>query len=340
MTSEFSAAAGYVTQETDEKEAEEEEETEEESDQDDDEKETGTKDLDKAVDLSISATTTRDLDKVVRLCESALKKGLEDENVEIANSLISASLMKYADQAAQRILDPSQRDVRWRVFRREALARLTKLEKYDPDNEQAFLLAAKLNGMEGGDRDKARASIDKVIELAGADPERKSEALFLRAALTRDADKRLADLDEAIKLDENNLDAVRSRGSFYLLTGKRDKAVEDFRLWVEKDPENIDAYVVLADTLRTMEKYEEAIEVFDEAIEKKPDYMPSYLSRAELNLDREKSDLALKDVSKALKIEPDNVNALMLRVRVLFTCLLYTSPSPRDRQKSRMPSSA
>ena len=25
---------------------------------------------------------------------------------------------------------------------------------------------------------------------------------------------------------------------------------------------------------------------------------------------------------------------------VLFTCLLYTSPSPRDRQKSRMPSSA
>ena len=24
----------------------------------------------------------------------------------------------------------------------------------------------------------------------------------------------------------------------------------------------------------------------------------------------------------------------------LYTCLLYTSPSPRDRQKSRMPSSA
>ena len=27
-------------------------------------------------------------------------------------------------------------------------------------------------------------------------------------------------------------------------------------------------------------------------------------------------------------------------VGYLFTCLLYTSPSPRDRQKSRMPSSA
>ena len=27
-------------------------------------------------------------------------------------------------------------------------------------------------------------------------------------------------------------------------------------------------------------------------------------------------------------------------VTVHYTCLLYTSPSPRDRQKSRMPSSA
>ena len=31
---------------------------------------------------------------------------------------------------------------------------------------------------------------------------------------------------------------------------------------------------------------------------------------------------------------------LRLRLRLLTACLLYTSPSPRDRQKSRMPSSA
>ena len=29
-----------------------------------------------------------------------------------------------------------------------------------------------------------------------------------------------------------------------------------------------------------------------------------------------------------------------LPVEEIMTCLLYTSPSPRDRQKSRMPSSA
>ena len=31
---------------------------------------------------------------------------------------------------------------------------------------------------------------------------------------------------------------------------------------------------------------------------------------------------------------------LMYAVVILWTCLLYTSPSPRDRTRSRMPSSA
>ena len=38
--------------------------------------------------------------------------------------------------------------------------------------------------------------------------------------------------------------------------------------------------------------------------------------------------------AKVEQLEEKNINA-----RCLF-CLLYTSPSPRDRQKSRMPSSA
>ena len=34
------------------------------------------------------------------------------------------------------------------------------------------------------------------------------------------------------------------------------------------------------------------------------------------------------------------IGGLFLLSGLLGTCLLYTSPSPRDRQKSRMPSSA
>ena len=34
------------------------------------------------------------------------------------------------------------------------------------------------------------------------------------------------------------------------------------------------------------------------------------------------------------------INFLLLLLAIRIFCLLYTSPSPRDRQKSRMPSSA
>ena len=40
----------------------------------------------------------------------------------------------------------------------------------------------------------------------------------------------------------------------------------------------------------------------------------------------------------AVLIDGDDVMLLLLLRH--FSCLLYTSPSPRDRQKSRMPSSA
>ena len=51
---------------------------------------------------------------------------------------------------------------------------------------------------------------------------------------------------------------------------------------------------------------------------------------------------SLLDAARELGVDLDSVcggRGLCGRCQVL-TCLLYTSPSPRDRQKSRMPSSA
>ena len=42
----------------------------------------------------------------------------------------------------------------------------------------------------------------------------------------------------------------------------------------------------------------------------------------------------------AFSTNPNNSPAAPYTTGVTTTCLLYTSPSPRDRQKSRMPSSA
>ena len=62
---------------------------------------------------------------------------------------------------------------------------------------------------------------------------------------------------------------------------------------------------------------------------------------------RENSDVRL-DVVEYIKsalerfrgMEPKQIQDIGVEIGVLGICLLYTSPSPRDRQKSRMPSSA
>ena len=57
--------------------------------------------------------------------------------------------------------------------------------------------------------------------------------------------------------------------------------------------------------------------------------------------DKQKVKITLLGVMKEYEIEVDDKKKFMKEIEALMKdCLLYTSPSPRDRQKSRMPSSA
>ena len=56
-----------------------------------------------------------------------------------------------------------------------------------------------------------------------------------------------------------------------------------------------------------------------------------------LKFETDKNNLLYVRVDKTRKI---NAHVLMRAMGLSDNCLLYTSPSPRDRQKSRMPSSA
>ena len=51
-------------------------------------------------------------------------------------------------------------------------------------------------------------------------------------------------------------------------------------------------------------------------------------------------DLDGKLLIGKVDVDQNKDSALNQKVMSIPTCLLYTSPSPRDRQKSRMPSSA
>ena len=65
------------------------------------------------------------------------------------------------------------------------------------------------------------------------------------------------------------------------------------------------------------------------------------LSRTELpQLARELREFVLQSVGKTGGHLSSNLGTVELTIALHYVCLLYTSPSPRDRQKSRMPSSA
>ena len=46
------------------------------------------------------------------------------------------------------------------------------------------------------------------------------------------------------------------------------------------------------------------------------------------------------DAVQTYVMEPSNIDAASRGTGWVYPCLLYTSPSPRDRTRSRMPSSA
>ena len=50
-------------------------------------------------------------------------------------------------------------------------------------------------------------------------------------------------------------------------------------------------------------------------------------------------DIWLKYVDEVIIVAPSS-REVITPIDLAYNCLLYTSPSPRDRQKSRMPSSA
>ena len=53
--------------------------------------------------------------------------------------------------------------------------------------------------------------------------------------------------------------------------------------------------------------------------------------------------MATRTANVMARVEPDvkeQAEGILDQLGIPASCLLYTSPSPRDRQKSRMPSSA
>ena len=287
----------------------------------------GMKELDKAFDKKINSTSTRDLDEVARLCEQAIKKGLEGDAAEQAKMLAKTAYYEHADQLANRIFSmTSGTDPRWQRMRREALRRLEKTVKLDPDMASAYVLMARLNSLPRGDNDEGMDAAKTAIKLIEDDDELLAQALMAKVALTLAGSKNpdsvveniMEDIDRAIELDPNNEQARFLRSKLLARSGKISQSLADLDAALANS-KNADDYKLEANRLITDKQFPDspemqaaALRYLEKAMQLKAE-PKLLLTQAIVHQVMKNPKEALAAIDEYIKAEPDNVRAYMLR---------------------------
>ena len=98
---------------------------------------------------------------------------------------------------------------------------------------------------------------------------------------------------------------------------------------------------LLIHTAKTDEKFDEnekkLIEEYLLKSGKNTEYINQLFQYCEI---KEKNSVEILEMTKEIKQldYQDRLEIVEMMLKIISTCLLYTSPSPRDREKSRMPS--
>lgn len=277
--------------------------------------EDGQADLDKAMDLKISATTLEQLAEVAALCEKAIEKGLGKEDEVLARQLLTGSLYQRAEQVCEPLVQAPTLTAEGKELRDRILPDLEKIVKYDEKFGPAHLLLAELYSLDVKQVQQARQSVDRAIEFLKDDPQRLASAYVLRSHTQEDAKLQLADCTRAIELDPSNPEAWQARALCYLRQGDTEKAIADFNSLIEQDPENLLVRLAVASALAELDQVDEALKQINLTIEKQPT-AEAYMLRARLWVQQEKIAEAIKDLDEAVSLVPDDPRPLLMRARL------------------------
>ena len=272
----------------------------------------GQEDLDKAIETKLSAESFRELGAVAELCQSALAKGLSQENAAFAKQLLASTLYKRADVISERIVNSKNLDNQAIQLWQMAVGELQESLKADPDLAPAQLLMGKLQLLPIGDAKLAKDALDKALKLLD-EPRERAEALRLRASAQSENDKKLADLNESIKLAPDDARALRDRGNVYVAMNKPQQALADFDAAIKVDPNDAASHEAAGLAYAMLEKWDESRASLTKAAELDPDSPVPLVQRGRVNFLAGDRQAAIDDVSHALQISPGFMFALLLR---------------------------
>ena len=275
----------------------------------------GQGDLDEAVVQRIDAQSDDQLEAVAALLESAIKKGLDEENLSFAKTMLaSVQLQRSQAMAGAMLRVPGRRQLQ---LRDEALRNLQSAVEHDPTLIEAYFLIGRLNmlPLEGADPKAVLEATTQVIELLDDDPSQKSEALWMRSRVQTETEAKLADLNAALEADPANLRAMQERAGIRLENGEVESALKDLEIVLLEDPTNQQIAGAVVEELVNLNRLDEAIELISKLLDKSPS---EGLYRMRAILHRSKSNLpeAMADLDKAISMAPRDPMTLLQRAEV------------------------
>ncbi|MCD4726530.1 MAG: hypothetical protein K8R46_02640, partial [Pirellulales bacterium] len=220
----------------------------------------GLEDLNKAMETKLTADSIDNLDEVIRLIESALQKGLDESNAAFANKLLASTFIQRAEITIKNLFVNVASMDDFRQRRQFAMDDLEKAVKLDPKQPQSFLMIARLSLLPGGEgAKKTREALDKALALDIENPMKRAKALVMRAGLQEEPEKKLVDLDEAVRLAPGNAAVVRARGLILADMNKLEPALADLDKAIALAPDDGPTYEAKAIVLARLKKYDEAL---------------------------------------------------------------------------------
>jgi len=301
----------------------------------------GLADLDEAMRLRVTAEGLPGLNQVIEKAQTALDKGLEVEDAELAESLLSDALMQRATALMQVINSQSIADDRVKQIVRLVISDVRRVLAYDNPPPTASFLLGRLMALPGGDPHEARRLLSTFLAAEDIPDDQRAEAFMIRARVQSDTEKAMADFDAAIELAPDNPIFRLIRAEYLRTQDKLDDALAAVDLVLEQSPEDANALMLQGKVLRELDKLEEALKSFDEASQLAPQAPDPFQNRGEIFREQGDFEKAVEQFTKVLELQPGSLLPLIHRAEAyLFSGKLEEALADVDQVLDKQPEPA
>ena len=215
-----------------------------------------------------------------------------------------------------------------------------------PSTEILELLAIKLRKV--GEFDLALEVLEQAIELNPDDPEVLREIGFCYRKKGRGYyDKAEIFLKDAVSKNSHDFEALGMLGGLAKRRSNFSEALSYYESANKLEPDELYTLVtlgaihaVLGNPHQSNEFYSKCETVADSQIVVDPKNYWAFMCKGESSAVNGNADLAIEAYKQAIDADVPEEDLVSALEQLEFLCLLYTSPSPRDKRQTRMPSSA